>query len=568
MVTSKDTRLVLAGVSALCLSAIMGCTGMVTGSDGSSTSNGVNDPSNPNNPGGGSTTLDTKGVDPGSKLIHRLNTPEYNNTVQDVLGTTLAPADSLWAAEETANFNNIAAVEGVDDKQYQRYYDAAGSIATDVWANAAAKAKVVTCSTQDDATCTASIINGIGLKLFRRPLGTDEVGTYQKVYTGARALGLAHDAAVQQVLIALLASAEFLYRMEFDPTPSSTTPHDLSSYELASRLSYFLWQSAPDDALLKQAADKSLSATATLSAAVDRLSADPKYERFTQSFVGQWLGIKKIATHGVTASVFPQWTPTLGVAMGQEVYSFFDEFAKGDLDWKTFVTSDVNYVNGELAGLYGMPAPASGTQRVTNTTDQRFGFLGMGAFLALSSYEYRTAPTLRGRWILLNLLCTPPAEPPPGVPALDANPASADASDQNVRARLEAHRANAICASCHANLDPYGLALENFDAIGKYRATYANGAAIDASTSLANGDSFTGLSGLADYVSNKRGADMQSCVEQQLFVYSLGRVTQDSDTPYLNQVAQAWTANGAKPSLPRLIKSLVTADTFRKRHGG
>ena len=564
MVTSKDTRLVLAGVSALCLSAIMGCTGMVTGSDGSSS--GSNDPSNPNNPDG--TTLDTKGVDPGTKLIHRLNTPEYNNTVQDVLGTTLAPADALWAAEETANFNNIAAVELVDDKQYQRYYDAAGSVATDVWANAAAKAKIVTCSTQDDATCTASIINGIGLKLFRRPLGTDEVGTYQKVYTAARALGLAHDASVQQVLIALLSSAEFVYRMEFDPTPSSATPHDLSSYELASRLSYFLWQSAPDDALLKQAADKSLSATATLSAAVDRLSADPKFERFTQSFVGQWLGIKNVASHGVTASVFPEWTPTLGVAMGQEVYSFFDEYAKGDLDWKTFVTSDVNYVNSELATFYGMSAPASGTQRVTDTTDQRFGFLGMGAFLALSSYEYRTAPTLRGRWILLNLLCTPPAEPPPGVPALDANPASTDASDQNVRARLEAHRANAICASCHANLDPYGLALENFDAVGKYRATYGNGAAIDASTSLANGDSFTGLSGLADYVSGKRGSDMLSCVEKQLFVYSLGRVTQDSDTPYLNQVNQAWATGDAKPSLPRLIKSLVTADTFRKRHGG
>jgi len=169
---------------------------------------------------------------------------------------------------------------------------------------------------------------------------------------------------------------------------------------------------------------------------------------------------------------------------------------------------------------------------------------------------------------LLNLLCTPPAEPPPNVPKLDADPNSADASDQNVRQRLEAHRANPICASCHANLDPYGLALENFDAIGKYRAAYANGSAIDASTSLANGDSFTGLSGLADYVTNKRGADMLSCVEQQLFVYSLGRVTTDTDTPYLNQVQQAWTAGGAKPSLPRLIKGLVTADTFRKRHGG
>jgi hypothetical protein len=561
--SSKDTRLVLAGVGALCLSAVMACTGMVTGPDGSS--NG--DPTTGSGSSDGvtaGTTLDTKGVDPGSSLIHRLNTPEYNNTVKDVLGTTLVPADGLWAAEETANFNNIAAVEGVDDKQYQRYYDAANAVATDVFANAATKAKIVTCATADDNACVQGIINAVGLKLFRRPLGADEVATYQKVYANARTLTLTHEASLQQVLTALLASAEFVFRMEFDPTPSSTTPHPLSGYELASRLSYFLWQSAPDDALLKSASDSSLTKTDVLNSAVDRLTADAKYERFTQSFVGQWLGIQKIATHGVTASVFPDWTPALGTAMGQEVYSFFDEFAKGDLPWTDFVKADVNYVNADLAKLYGLPAPASGTQRVVNTSDNRFGFFGMGAFLALSSYEYRTAPTLRGRWILLNLLCTPPKDPPPNVPKLDADPTSADASDQNVRTRLEAHRKNPICASCHASLDPYGLALENFDAIGKYRATYPNGQTIDASTSMPDGTNFAGLSGLADYVSQK--PDLLQCVEQQLFTYSLGRVITDTDQPYLNLIQQNWAAS--KPSLPRLIKGLVTADTFRKRHGG
>ncbi|HWZ90968.1 MAG TPA: DUF1592 domain-containing protein [Polyangiaceae bacterium] len=560
--SSKDTRVVLTGVGALCLSAVIACTGMVTGPDGSSSGDPTSSGSSSGvTPG---TTLDTKGVDPGSSLIHRLNTPEYNNTVQDVLGTTLVPADGLWAAEETANFNNIAAVQGVDDKQYQRYYDAANAVAADVFANAATKAKIVTCATADDNACVQGVINAIGLKLFRRPLGADEVATYQKVYSSARTLNLTHEASLQQVLTALLASAEFVFRMEFDPTPSSTTPHPLSGYELASRLSYFLWQSAPDDALLKAASDSSLTKTDVLSSAVDRLTADAKYERFTQSFVGQWLGIQEIASHGVTASVFPDWTPALGTAMGQEVYSFFDEFAKGDLPWTDFVKADVNYVNADLAKLYGLPAPASGTQRVVNTSDNRFGFLGMGAFLALSSYEYRTAPTLRGRWILLNLLCTPPKDPPPNVPKLDADPTSTDASDQNVRARLEAHRKNPICASCHASLDPYGLALENFDAIGKYRATYPNGQTIDASTSMPDGTNFAGLSGLADYVSQK--PDLLQCVEQQLFTYSLGRVITDSDQPYLNLIRQTWAAS--KPSLPRLIKGLVTADTFRKRHGG
>jgi Protein of unknown function (DUF1592)/Protein of unknown function (DUF1588)/Protein of unknown function (DUF1595)/Protein of unknown function (DUF1585)/Protein of unknown function (DUF1587) len=566
MVSSNDTRLLVVGVAALCLSGVIACTGMVTGTDGSSSNgSGTGTSTGTGTTNGDTTVLDTKGVDPGASLIHRLNTAEYNNTVKDVLGTSQQPGTAQWAAEETADFDDIAAVMDVDDKQYQLYYNAAGVVAGDVFSNAALKSQVVTCETADDNACVQGIINATGLKIFRRPLSADEVGTYQKVYTAARAATLSHDDSLQQVLIALLSSAEFLYRMEFDPTPSSTTPHALSGYELASRLSYFLWQSAPDAALLKVAADNSISKTDVLSAAVDRLSADAKYERFTQSFIGQWLGIRNVATHGVTASDFPAWTPALGQAMATEVYSFFDEFAKGSRPWTDFITADVNYVNSDLAKMYGMPAvPAGMTERVQFTTDNRFGFLGMGAFLALSSYEYRTAPTLRGRWILLNLLCTPPKDPPPGVPALDADPTSTSAAQQNVRARLEAHRASPICASCHASLDPYGLALENFDAIGEYRATYPDGSVIDASTSMPDGTTFSGLSGLANYVAGK--PDLLQCVEQQLFTYSLGREINDTDQPYLAGVRQTWTKG--TPSIPALIKGLVTADTFRMRHGG
>jgi hypothetical protein len=591
VVKSKDSRqaCIVVGVGAVCLSALVGCTGLVSGSNGgssvgndgtaasgNSTGNGTAGTAPigpdgkpiPTGTGGGSMAgaggaSSVQPIDPGSSLIHRLNTPEYNNTVADVLGTTLQPADGLWAAEETAGFNNQAAVQLVDDKQYQRYFDAANAVAANVFANAALKAKIVTCATTDDAACVNGIINATGLKLFRRPVTADELTTYHKVYTDARALGLAHEPSLQNVLAALLASAQFVYRMEFDAAPTSTTVHDLSGYELASRLSYFLWQTAPDDALMKVAGDNSLTQTAVLTAQIDRAAADPKFERFTQSFIGQWLGVRKVGAHAVTATVFPSWTPALGAAMANEVYSFFDEFAKGNLPWTDFVNADVNFVNADLAKLYGMPAPASGTQRVVNTTDNRFGFFGMGAFLALSSYEYRTAPTLRGRWILLNLLCTPPQEPPPGIPKLDAAADDA-AAQQNVRQRLEAHRASPICASCHATLDPYGLALENFDAIGAYRSAYPNGSVIDASTVTADGAMFTGLKGLAAQVAKQ--PSMLSCVEKQLFTYSLGRAPGDTDQPYLSLVQQAWTAD--TPTLPRLIKGLVLADTFRKRHGG
>jgi hypothetical protein len=581
MSRSQGTRqpLAVASLSAFCLSAMCGCTGLVAGTNSSPSSTGTVGSTGSvgsaaggagsGTPGAGTITSgggasSTQPVDPGNVLIHRLNTAEYNNSVADVLGTSQQPGTALWASEETADFNNIAAVENVDDKQYQLYYDAAGVVAQDVFANSALKARIVTCETADDTACVQGIIGATGLKLFRRPLTAAEVGTYLKVYTSLRAAALSHDAALQQVLVALLASAEFLFRMEIDPDPTSSAVHALSPYELASRLSYFLWQSAPDEGLLKVAADGTLSDTTTLQAQLQRLSADAKFERFSKSFVGQWLGIRNVAAHGVDATVFPNWTPAVGAAMAQEAYSFFDEFAKGGRPWPEFITADVNYVDSNLAPIYGMPAPASGMQRVTDTTDQRVGFLGMGSFLALSSYEYRTAPTLRGRWILLNLLCSPPPNPPAGVPALDSMGASADAAQQNVRQRLEAHRANAICASCHANLDPYGLALENFDAIGQYRSAYSGGSAIDASTTLADGTKFDGLPGLIDYVSKQ--PKLLSCVENELFTYSLGREPIATDQPYLDQIQASWLTD--TPTLPRLIEGLVLADTFRKRHGG
>ena len=579
MVRSKDTRHAFAvGVGAVCLSTLVACTGMVTGSDGNPS--GAN-PLPPDGQGQGAGSSSSGGgsglpgagngsgglaaqqpIDPGAKLIHRLNTAEYNNTVADVLGTTVVPGDNNWAAEETAGFDNIAAVQLVDAKQYKKYYDAAGAVATDVFANASAKAKIVTCAATDDAACVDGIIKATGLRLFRRPLTAEEVTTYHQVYTDARGLSLTHEPALQQVVTALLASAEFLFRMEFDADPASTTVHELNGYELASRLSYFLWQSAPDDALLAAAA-ADLPKTETLTAQYDRAVADAKFERSTRGFVGQWLGIRKVATHAVKADAYPDWTPAVGSAMAEEAYRFWDEFAKGDRPWTEFVKADVNFVDTNLAKLYGMTPPAAGTERVENTGDQRFGFLGLGAFLALSSYEYRTAPTLRGRWILLNLLCTPPHEPPPGIPALDAMP-NADASAQNVRKRLEEHRKNPACATCHATLDPYGLALENFDGIGKYRANYGNNTPIDASTITEDGVAFTGLSGLADEVLKK--PTLYSCVEQKLFTYALGREITATDNPYIAQIDKAWTAD--KPTLPRLMKSLVLADTFRKRHGG
>jgi len=511
-------------------------------------------------PQGGAPTLG----DPGTKLVHRLNSYEYNNTVQDLLGTTLAPATANWFDGEAGGFDNIAETHRVDEAQYQRYFDAAGTLTDDVFANPALVSSIVTCAAQDDVPCVQSIIQSFGARAWRRPLSAEEVTTYTTVYTAARTQGEDHTASIKQVVRSLLSSAEFLFRIETDPV-GDVAPHLLTGYDLASRLSYFLWSSMPDAALFTTAADNSLHDPATLNAQVDRLLADPKATRFVQSFSGQWLGIRKVATHTVVPTVFPDFNPALASSMMTEAYSFFAEILGTERPWSDFLRADFNYVDPALAALYGMNTPVgSGFSRVEYTTDQRIGFMGLGAFLTLTSYDYRTSPTLRARWILSELLCTPPPAPPPDVPEFQGTDSQEDIANMNIRERLEQHRTDPGCAGCHAVFDPFGLALENFDGIGRYRTTYPNGDAIDASGSFPDGTAFTGLAGMVD-VAIARPA-FNDCVTEKTFVYGLGRLATPTDDAFLISIKDAWLAT-ATPSLKQLIKGFVASEPFRYRHG-
>jgi hypothetical protein len=544
-----------AGVVALGTFALA-CTGVVRVGDGEE-GGGVTTPGT-----GGSAAL-TK--DPGRKEMHRLNTAEYNATVKDVLGTALQPANTSWRGGEIDGWDNIATQLGVDDTQYERYFVAASDLTEEVFANPALKARYVTCATADDVACVEGIVKNAGLHIFRRPLATEEVGTYVKAYQAARTIGDDHDLSLKVVLRALLSSAEFLYRIEVDPDPNSDKPHPLAPYELASRLSYFLWSSAPDDALLTAASDGSISQDAALSAAVDRMLADAKAQRLIDNFAGQWLGGRQVAQHAVDPAIFPAWTPELADAAGREVYQFFAEFLLKDRPWTEFLKADVNFVEGPLAALYGVTAPAAGMNRMEITSDTRMGFFGLSGFLALSSMTSRTSPTLRGRWILINMLCVHPEPPPDGIPELPET----DLSNLSIREKLEQHRTNPSCAGCHDYIDPYGLALEEYDGIGRYRTTYPNGSVINAGTALPpmsaypNGTTFTGLSGLADTVS--QDPNFTSCVAEKLFTYGLGRLVAETDRPYLAAVGTEWLKQ--TPTLRGLIRQLVLADTFRLRRG-
>lgn len=565
------------GVLALSLSAAA-CTGVMAGGSEPSGAGGSS-----SGAGGGSVVdpgkATTDPVDPGRVDMHRLSSLEYNATVSDVLGTSYQPADANWRGGELGGFDNMAAVLGVDGDQFQRYFDAAEKLVDEAFASDVLREKLMPCTTTDEA-CVEQILGTTGTRIFRRPLSQEELATYEKVYDDSRALGDDHAASVKAMVRALLSSAEFLYRIELDAKPDdATTKHPLTSFELASRLSYFLWSSAPDDHLLSTATDDSLLKDNVLGQAVDYLLQDPRSNRLVLSFAGQWLGARRVVPHPAAPDIYPDWNPQLADAAAQEMYLYFNEFLRSGRSWLDFMKADINFVNPELAKAYGMPAPAGATPtklvRVENVADGRRGFAGLIGFLAMSSPDRRSAPTLRGKWLLLNLMCTTPPDPPPNVPVLEKK---GDTSMLNVRQILEEHRANPACAACHSLFDPFGLALEQYDGIGKFRTSYANGSPIDPTTELPvseaypNGLKFggiegvSGLPGVADAVSSN--PKFGTCVAHKLLSYGLGRLLTDNDEPYLDLVNQEWLKEGETPSLARLVHGLVATETFRFRRGG
>jgi hypothetical protein len=499
--------------------------------------------------------------------IHRLNNTEYDNTVRDLLGVTSTPAKAFIEDEKAFGFDDIASAFGMTDAQYEQYESAADALVEEAFANDALRGRILTCTPNGAAatTCTRQIIADFGLRAWRRPLESAELDRLAKLASDAAASGEDTTGSIKQVVKAMLASAPFLYRVEIDPEPNSLTPHPVGAYELAARLSYLVWSTTPDTALLQAAAKGELTSSAGLSKQLARLLADKAASQFVASFAGQWLGLRDLQSHQVDPGVFPDFNDALRNSMVREGLAYFDEFLSGGRSVTEFFSADVNFIDAPLGKLYGIAGGGTTNPvRVTNTSDTRRGFVGLASFLTLTSFSYRTAPTLRGKWVLENLLCQTIPPPPPDVPKLDS--ASADPNSlqsENVRVRLEAHRANPVCASCHEILDPIGLGLENYDAIGKYRTKYANGDRIDASGELPDGTQFTGLTELTQALS--QDSRFTDCVSQKLLTYALSREVVDSDAAYLQQIRDQWMSDGM--DLASLVKGIVLSEPFRNRRG-
>jgi hypothetical protein len=386
---------------------------------------------------------------------------------------------------------------------------------------------------QED-TCARTILTKLARNAYRRPVTADDLDPLMELYTAARAEGSAFDAGIEQALRLVLASPKFLFRVETPPrTANGVEP--VSNLELASRLSFFLWSSIPDEELLKLAEQGRLEEPAVLQGQVERMLKDPKAHALVDNFASQWLRLRNLRSHTPIARDFPDFDNELRDAFRMETELFFGSIVREDRSVLDLLNADYTYVNERLARHYGMTdVYGSHFRRVPVKQDARRGLLGQGSILTVTSYPNRTSPVLRGKWVLENILGTPPPPPPPNVPDLEDNQPGEDA--RSLRARLEAHRKNPTCASCHRVMDPLGLALENFDGLGQWRDKEPGGA-INPTGQLADGTPIDGPVALRKAIVAKPEMFVRTLTEK-LMTYGLGRGIEFEDRPLVRKVAR------------------------------
>ncbi len=375
-------------------------------------------------------------------------------------------------------------------------------------------------------------------RAWRRHLEKEDIDQLAAGYAAARGRDLDRESAAREVLVRVLVSPNFLFKLEDASQPGE---HRLNPWEFATRLSYFLWAAPPDEALRRAAADGSIFQPDVLRQQVLRMLRDWRAIGLAEEFAGQWLEFHGFAkSANVDPKKFPEFTPELKRDLQREVVEFFTHLIREDRPVGEILTADYTFLNARLAAHYGVPdVQGDGFQKIAVAGHQRGGVLGMGAILTKTSYPHRTSPVLRGHWLLHSILGTPTPPPPPDVPQLDDSASKAT----TLRARLEAHRADKACASCHDKIDPLGFALEGFDAIGRLRAKDDAGQAIDDSAQIKNGPQFHGLAGLRTYLAS-RETEFTDLLNRKLLGYALGRAILPSDKPLLETMGAEMKKTG------------------------
>ena len=447
---------------------------------------------------------------------------------------------------------------GVESVAIDGPYAAAGPGET------ASRARIFVCRpiprAREDA-CAREILATLARRAWRRPVDDADIAPLLAFYRMGRAAD-GFEAGIRMALERLLIDPEFLFRIERDPegiAPGASYP--LADLELASRLSFFLWSSIPDDELLDAAARGRLFDPAERERQVRRMLADSRSRALVDNFAGQWLSLRNVEGIAPDPNLFPDFDENLREALRQETELFVESQLREDRSVVDLLRADYSFLNERLARHYGIPGvTGSHYRRVTLPDDRRGGLLGQGSILAATSYGNRTSPVLRAKWLLENVLGTPPAPPPPDIPPLPGGGAAGE--PRTVRERLAQHRRNAACAVCHAPMDPLGFALENFDAVGAWRTRDA-GLPVDASAVLADGTTaFDGPAGLRQVLLD-RSEQFVETVAEKLLTYAIGRGIEHYDRPVIRAIVRAAAADDYRWS--SLILGVVESTPFRMR---
>ena len=413
--------------------------------------------------------------------------------------------------------------------------------------------------------CARLIVQRLAHRAYRRPVTPKEVTQLTSLIADVQRDGGSFEEGLATAIQAMLLSPHFLFRIERSPPRQLmiASARSLNQYELASRLSYFLWSSMPDDALLTAADRGRLAQPAALVAQVRRMLLDRKSHALIENFGGQWLQVRRLESVKPDRKRFPDFDEYLRLSMRRETEMFFESIVREDRSILDFIDANYTYLNERLARFYDVPdVRGSEFRKVLFAPDaQRGGLLSQASVLTISSYANRTSPVLRGKWVLENLVGTPPPPPPPDVPNLDE---AKIGSSSSMREQLEQHRKNAICASCHKPMDPLGFGLENFDAIGAWR-TKDGQFPINASGTLPDGRSFDGPRGLKSILKAQPDA-FAECLTRKLLIYALGRGLETYDNPAVEKIVKNVAADNYRFS--SMIMGIVKSEPFQKRREG
>lgn len=680
----------------------------VTGCDLGGTLNLASQDGEYNNATGGPNNSQTTGspsageIDPGRVTLHRLNRPEYNNTVRDLLGDTTQPAKDFPEDDFGYGFNNIADVLSVSPLHVESYFNAAeilidtaldrgapastaqrfeaemvtgsvGAVSGDAWnlysngeiskvvtfpangdymirarawqtaagpdnaqmamtldgqsiktadvANtatnpgvfeiratatsgnhavavaflndyydqpaaadrnlfvdwievegpldvttgaAASREAIVPCDIDggDATACARQVITDFGKRAWRRPLETAEVDRLVQFIDVAAAEGDTAEIGLRLALRAILLSPNFLYRVELDADPEDGTPHKLNDYELASRLSYFLWSSMPDDTLMSLADQGKLQDDIVLAEQVTRMLDSEKSIALLDNFAAQWLYIDAVLSTAPDYTIFPTFSAELAKDMREETRRFVKDLFDTNSSVKQLVLADYTFLNERMADHYDVTG-ITGDTFVKHTwgDDARRGILGQASILTATSHSTRTSPVVRGKWVLTNLWCDAPPAAPPGVPTLEQSTEGSQA--KTLRERMEVHSIDPTCNACHRVMDPIGFGMENYDGVGAWRDT-DNGEPVDSSGQLPPDIEFNGPTELANIIA--ASPKLPYCVTEKTMTYALGRGLETWDNPQIDAIIRDTTEGDFR--FRDIITAVVLSDAFRMRRGG